>query len=118
MQTASVVVTSGEVNGATLESLAQDPSGRGVYLESIQRGPEMIPNEAWTVLQRGDLLRLVGAPDHIARAAARIGYVERDLSRTDLTYWPAPSAWACWPASSRSTPAASHWDWVLRARSW
>ncbi|HEX5070660.1 MAG TPA: hypothetical protein VFV78_10655 [Vicinamibacterales bacterium] len=86
MQTASVVVTTAEAAGATLEALAHHPRARGVYLESIQRGSEFIPHEAWTVLQRGDILRLVGAPDDITRAAAHVGFVERDLSKTDLTY--------------------------------
>jgi putative transport protein len=84
--TAAVVVTSQEVNGNTLGELAQDSRVRGVYLESVQRGTELIPREAWTELQRGDILRIVGAPDHVERAAGHIGFVERDLSKTDLTF--------------------------------
>ena len=86
VQTVSVVVTSAGVNGTTLESLAQDPNGRGVYLESLQRGTELMPREPWTVVQRGDILRIVGAPDDVERAGKHIGFVERDLSKTDLTF--------------------------------
>ena len=45
-----------------------------------------MPREPWTVLERGDILQIVGAPDDVERAAAHIGFVERDLSRTDLTF--------------------------------
>jgi putative transport protein len=86
VQTVSVVVTSAAVNGTTLESLAQDPNARGVYLESLQRGTELMPREPWTVVQRGDILRIVGGPDDVERAGKHIGFVERDLSKTDLTF--------------------------------
>src|SRR5262249_36198410 len=48
--TASVVVTSPKVNGKTIDELAQDTSVRGVYLESLQRGTELMPREPWTKL--------------------------------------------------------------------
>ena len=86
VQTVSVVVTSAAVSGATLESLAQDPNARGVYLESLQRGTELMPREPWTVVQRGDILRIVGAPDDVERAGKHVGFVERDLSKTDLMF--------------------------------
>ena len=86
VQTVSVVVTNGGVIGATLGTLAQDPRGRGVYLESLQRGTALMPREPWTVVQRGDILRIIGAPDDVDRAAQYIGFVEHDLTKTDLTY--------------------------------
>jgi len=85
-QTVAVVVTTADANGATLGALGQDPRARGVYLESLQRGTELIPHEAWTVLQRGDILRIVGAPDDVERAGKYIGFVERDLAKTDLMF--------------------------------
>jgi len=86
VQTVSVVVTNGGVIGATLGTLAQDPRGRGVYLESLQRGTALMPREPWTVVQRGDILRIIGAPDDVDRAAQYIGFVEHDLTKTDLMY--------------------------------
>jgi len=86
VQTVSAVVTSAAVNGATLEALAQDPHARGVYLESLQRGTELMPREPWTVVQRGDILRIVGAPDDVERAGTHVGFVERDLAKSDLTF--------------------------------
>jgi putative transport protein len=86
VKAASVVVTSRETHGRTIGELAQDPHARGVYLESVQRGAQLIPREPWTVLERGDILRIVGAPADVERVAGRVGCVERDLSRTDLTF--------------------------------
>jgi putative transport protein len=38
------------------------------------------------VLERGDILHIAGAPDAVERAGHRIGFVEKDLAKTDLTF--------------------------------
>jgi putative transport protein len=86
VQTAAVVVTSAAVSGTTLGALAQHPSTRGVHLESLQRGTELIPRESWTLVQRGDILRIIGAPDDVERAGKHVGFVERDVAQTDLMF--------------------------------
>ena len=86
MGTASVVVTRAEMIGERLGDLAQDARMRGVYLQSLHRGTEAMPREAWTRLERGDVLHVIGAPDDVERAAGQFGYIERDLSKTDLTF--------------------------------
>jgi putative transport protein len=87
LKTVSVVVTSAEVDGKTLlELAAMRELTRGVYLESLQRGEELIPRELWSVVERGDIMRIVGAPADVDRVAAAVGFVERDLAKTDLTF--------------------------------
>jgi putative transport protein len=86
VKAAAVVVTKPVVNGRTIGELAQDPDARGVYLESVQRGTELIPRQPWTVLERGDILHITGAPGDVQRAGEHIGFVERDPSRTDLAF--------------------------------
>jgi putative transport protein len=86
VHTVSVVVTRRAVIGVTLGTLAQDPRTRGLYLESLQRGTELMPREPWTVVQRGDILRIIGAPDDVERGAEYVGFVERDLARTDVMF--------------------------------
>jgi putative transport protein len=86
LTTAIVVVTGEHVNGKTIGDLAQDPRARGVYLESLRRGLAPMPRDPWTVLERGDVLRLVGAPEDVERAGRHIGFVEHDVSATDLTF--------------------------------
>ena len=84
--TAAAVVTSRELPGKRLAELGRNPQARGVYLQSVRRGPELIPKEPGTVIERGDILQIVGAPDDVARTAKYIGFVERDLAATDLTF--------------------------------
>ena len=86
VRSVAVVVTRLEVIGQTLGDLARNPNVRGIYLESMQRATELMPREAWTVVQRGDIVRIAGGPDAVARASAYIGFAEPDMARTDLTF--------------------------------
>jgi putative transport protein len=45
-----------------------------------------MPRESWTTVERGDILRIVGGPEDVQRAARHIGFVERDVAATDLTF--------------------------------
>jgi putative transport protein len=45
-----------------------------------------MPRDSWTMLQRGDVLRVVGAPQDVERAGQYIGFVEKDQAATDLTF--------------------------------
>jgi putative transport protein len=86
VKTAALVVTNRQLDGKTLEELGLDPRLRGVYLESLQRGTELMPREPWTVVERGDILHIVGAPEGVKLAGEYGGFVEHDLSKTDLTF--------------------------------
>jgi putative transport protein len=86
LKAAVLVITNPAVKGRTLSELAEDRYLEGVYLESLQRGTEPMPREAWTVVEGGDILHVVGAPDDVERAGRHIGFIERDLSATDLTF--------------------------------
>src|SRR4029079_6869397 len=74
MGTGSVVVTRAEMIGERLGDLAQDARMRGVYLQSLHRGTEAMPREAWTRLERGDVLHVIGAPAAVKRSAGASGY--------------------------------------------
>ena len=86
VKAAAIVVTHKRVASRTLSDLAADRQLRGVYLESLRRGTERLPREPGVRVQRGDILHVVGAPDDVERAGAAIGFVERDVSRTDLAF--------------------------------
>jgi putative transport protein len=45
-----------------------------------------MPREPWTVIERGDILHVIGSPDDVERAGQLAGFVERDLARTDLAF--------------------------------
>ena len=86
LRTAFVVVTSRAIQGLTMAQLGALPEVRGVYLESLQRGTVILPREPWTTISRGDILHVAGAPDDVERAGAHVGFIERDLARTDMTF--------------------------------
>jgi len=83
--TADVVVTNRAVVDQTLPTLAEQ-YGRGVALEKLIRGAEEIPFMLETTVQRGDLLRIVGATQHVERVGKIFGYIERPSSETDVVF--------------------------------
>ncbi len=87
LKTAVVVVTNRDAQGKKLSELAADRAlARGVYLESMQRGEVLLPVRPWSVVERGDILHMVGAPEDVERAGRHIGFVEKDLAKTDLAF--------------------------------
>jgi putative transport protein len=65
---------------------AERQIARGVYLESLKRGEEEMPHDMGVIVERGDVMRLVGSPQDVARIGKWLGYVEADLAKTDLTF--------------------------------
>jgi putative transport protein len=82
---ADLVVTRSDVAGRTIGEMAAE-HGRGVALRELIRAGEQIPFGPGTVLDRGDLLRVVGTESDVERAGAAIGYVERPSSETDVVF--------------------------------
>jgi len=80
-----VFLTAREFDGQTLEELAaREDEVRGVYLRSITRGDQIIPIAPRTVLERGDVLRIVGSEAAVERVARRMGAVVRPSDVTDF----------------------------------
>jgi len=85
MAALDVVVTRGEIAERSLVEIAEE-HGRGVILMKLIRGGEEIPFAPWTVVNRGDLLRLAGSEQDVERAGRELGYVERPSSETDVVF--------------------------------
>jgi putative transport protein len=83
--TADVVVTNRAVVDQPLPILAEQ-YGRGVVLQKLIRGAEEIPFTLETTVQRGDLLRIAGATQHVGRVGKILGYIERSSSETDVVF--------------------------------
>ncbi len=79
------VVTNRQLEDKTLEELAAS-HGRGLALVRMMRGGEDVPISPRTTVDRGDLLRIAGAPADVERAGKAIGYVERPSSETDVVF--------------------------------
>jgi putative transport protein len=80
-----VVVTGKNVADRTLAEVAEQ-HGRGVVLSRLVRGGEEIPFGPQTRVDRGDVLRLMGAQADVERAGRSLGYVERPSSATDVVF--------------------------------
>jgi putative transport protein len=79
-----VFVSSKEFSGHTLEDIARDDAVRSVFLRKITRGTEGVPIGTRTVIERGDVVSLVGPEPAVERAAKLIGSIVRPLDTTDF----------------------------------
>jgi putative transport protein len=70
---ADVLLINARLAGMNIADASEQDWARGLYLRSLSRGGQAIPIAAKVVLQRGDLLRIVGPEDVVARAAKTIG---------------------------------------------
>jgi putative transport protein len=85
MAALDVVVTRKEIAERPLAEIAEE-HGRGVVLLKLVREGEEIPFAPGTVVNRGDLLRLVGSERDVERAGKALGYVDRPSSETDVVF--------------------------------
>jgi putative transport protein len=73
--TADVLLINPRLAGTSLGDASREDWTRGLYLRLLSRGGQEIPIAAGVVLQRGDLLRIVGPEPVVQRAADRIGAI-------------------------------------------
>jgi putative transport protein len=79
-----VVVTSREIDGRTLGDLARDEISRGVFLRRITRAGNPLGMLPSTIVQRGDVLTIVGTAASTARVAEAMGLADRATDVTDM----------------------------------
>lgn len=77
-----VLVT--KIAGKTLEQAAAEEWARGLYLRSIKRGGVEVPLAPYLILERGDILTLIGPEPVVARAAAQVGQTIAPTVATDF----------------------------------
>jgi putative transport protein len=70
--------------GMSLQETSQQAWTRGLYLRSLSRGGQEIPIAAGIVLQRGDLLRVVGPERIVENAARNIGVIVAPSTSIDF----------------------------------
>jgi putative transport protein len=81
---ADVLLTNPKLAGVALGDASEEEWTRGLYLRSVSRGGQEIPIAAGVVLQRGDLLSIVGPEPVVQKAAARIGTIVAPITSTDF----------------------------------
>lgn len=81
-----VTVASKGAAGMTFGQLRRQEYMRGVVIASIKRLGLSIPAKQNTVVERGDVLTLVGLPRDVENAAQEIGYADRQTDSTDMVF--------------------------------
>jgi putative transport protein len=81
-----VVITNKSFDGKTIADLAAMDFARGVFLKKLTRVGQPMPFHAATQLDRGDVMTLIGAKQHVERAAKNLGYADRQTVMTDMIF--------------------------------
>ena len=86
--TVDVVATRRDFTGkplvALVAELEREVGTRGVFLQGVMRGGEPIPSGPRLVIERGDVLTLVGAKQHVERVAERMGFAQWPSAATEM----------------------------------
>jgi putative transport protein len=72
---ADIFLINRKLAGSHLQEVSEQSWARGLYLRSVSRGGEALPIAANLVLERGDLLRIVGPEAMVHEAAKSIGVI-------------------------------------------
>jgi putative transport protein len=80
---ADVIVTREAAVGRPISDL-RAPEEFGCFVTHVRRAQIQLPAEGSTVLQKGDVLTLVGNSEQLEDLAAVVGEIERDVVETDL----------------------------------
>ncbi len=81
-----VVVTQRKFDGRTVAQLADEPFARGVFLRGVSRSGVAIPVMPATMVERGDVLTLVGMPERTSEASEALGVPDRVTDVTDMAF--------------------------------
>lgn len=81
-----VTVSKSGAAGVSIRALRSEPFMHGVMVRKITRNDIPLPVRGSTVLEKGDVVTLVGMPADVASAVAEIGYSDRADGRTDMVF--------------------------------
>ncbi|WFU37582.1 aspartate-alanine antiporter [Bradyrhizobium sp. CB82] len=81
---ADVFLINTKLAGMNLQEASQQDWTRGLYLRSLSRGGQELPIAPGVVLQRGDLLRIVGPEPVVENAARTIGVIVAPSTSIDF----------------------------------
>jgi putative transport protein len=84
LSAAEIFLMNRDLAGKSLLETSQQAWTRGLYLRSLSRGGQEIPIAPGIVLQRGDLLRVVGPEPVVEHAAKNIGVIVAPSTSIDF----------------------------------
>ena len=79
-----IILTDSKSVGKTLDELDL-PDHYGCYATGLTRASIELPLDTPLPLQKGDRLQLIGEAGNLKQLASDLGYIEKDLEKTDLT---------------------------------
>jgi putative transport protein len=79
-----IILTDSKSVGKTLDELDL-PDHYGCYATGLTRASIELPLDTPLSLQKGDRLQLIGEAGNLKQLASDLGYIEKDLEKTDLT---------------------------------
>lgn len=82
----SVLIVKKEVIDKTLADLRHVKYMHGVVIRSLKRSGIQMPILPNTVMQKGDMIELVGIKRDVDQVAAHIGYPDRPTNSTDMAF--------------------------------
>lgn len=86
IESLDVVVTNRAIEGKSLAELIKYDFARGVFLSRLTRAGVELPISATTRIDRGDVMRLIGAVPEVERAVSVLGYPDRKTTETDMVF--------------------------------
>ncbi len=82
--TTEVLLSSRDLKGRSLADIAKLGWTRSLYLRGITRGGHDIPLAPGVIVERGDIVRVVGPETVVSRAAKQIGVIVAPTTSTDF----------------------------------
>ena len=79
-----VCVLNKEISGKTIAELGNRNEAHGLFLRKITRQSNTVPILPKTVIERCDILQLIGRKEDVERAVQMIGFAERPTDVTDM----------------------------------
>jgi putative transport protein len=86
VQSAAVIITNKAANNKPLGEFSRHPEFHGISVRKVTRSGIEMPLSAHTVIQKGDVIEMVGIQQELDKAVAILGYKERGGVETDIVY--------------------------------
>lgn len=86
VQSITLIITSKDANNKPLKAFSKHPEFHGISVRKILRSGMEMPLHASTVIQKGDMVELVGIQEDLDKAVALLGYKESSGVETDIVY--------------------------------
>lgn len=82
----AVLVSKKEISGVLVKTLRRQSYMHGVFIREIRKADIPVPVLPDTVIDRGDVLVLVGTKRDVETAVVQIGYPDRATNKTDMLF--------------------------------